>query len=38
MFKQEKDNKHDWFAVAGQTILLGTLFPSIVGHISIELS
>jgi hypothetical protein len=24
-FKQEKDNKHDRFAVAGQTILPGTL-------------
>ena len=26
MFKQEKDNKHDRFAVAGQTILPGTIF------------
>ena len=38
LFKQEKDNKHDRFAVAGQTILPGTIFPSIVGHIPIELS
>ena len=36
--KQEKDNKHDRFAVAGQTILPGTIFPSTVGHIPIELS
>ena len=35
-FKQEKDNKHDRFAVAGQTT--GTIFPSTVGHIPIELS
>ena len=32
----EKDNKHDWLAVAGQIILPGTLFPSTVGHIPIE--
>ena len=37
-FKQEKDNNHDRFAVAGQTILPGTIFPSTVGHIPIELS
>ena len=37
-FKQEKDNKHDRFAVAGKALLPGTLFPSIVGHIPIELS
>ena len=38
VFKQEKDNKHDvQFAVAGQTILPGTLFPSNVGQIPIEL-
>ena len=37
-FKQEKDNKHDGFAVAGQTILPGTIFPSSVGHIPMELS
>ena len=37
-FKQEKDNKHDRFAVAGQTVLPGTLFTSSVGHIPIELS
>ena len=38
VFKQEKDNKHDRFAVAGQTILTETLFYSTVGHIPIELS
>ena len=32
LIKQEKDNKHDRFAVAGKTILPGTLFPSTVGH------
>ena len=37
-FKQEKDNKHDRFAVAGQTILPGSIFCSTVGHIPIELS
>jgi len=37
-FKQEKDNKHDRFAVAGETILPGTIFPSSVGHIPIELN
>ena len=37
-FKQEQDNKYDRFAVAVQTRLLGTLFPSTVGHIPIELS
>ena len=37
-FKQEKDNKHDRFAVSGKALLPGTLFPSIVGHIPIELS
>ena len=37
-FKQEKDNKHDRFAVAGQTILPGTPSPFTVGHIPIELS
>ena len=37
-FKQEKDNKHDRFAVVGQTILPGTLFPTTLGHILIELS
>ena len=38
MFKQEKDKKHDRFAVPGQTILPGNIFPSTVGHIPIELS
>ena len=37
-FKQEKDNKHDRFAVVGQTNLPGTLFLVTVGHIPIELS
>ena len=37
-FKQEKDNKHDRFVVAGQTILPGTLFHSTVGHVPIEVS
>ena len=37
-FKPEKDNKCDRFAVAGQTRLPETLFPSTVGHIPIELS
>ena len=37
-FKQEKDNKHDRFAVAWQTILPGTIFPSTAVHIPIELS
>ena len=26
--KHKKDNEHDWFVAAGQTILPGTLFPS----------
>ena len=30
-FKDEKDKKDDLFAVAGQTIAPGTLFPSTVG-------
>ena len=37
-FKQEKDNKRDRFAVAGQTTLPGILLRSTVGHILIELS
>ena len=37
-FKQEKDSKHDWFAVAGQTMFPVTLIPSTIGHIPIELS
>ena len=37
-FKQEKDNKHNRFAVAGQTILPGSIFPSTVRHIPVELS
>ena len=37
-FKQEKNNEHDRFAVAGQTKLPGALSPSTVGHIPLELS
>ena len=35
-FKQERNNEHDRFA--GQTNLPGTLSPSTVGHIPLELS
>ena len=38
IFKQEKNNEHDRFAVAGQTNLPGTLSPSTVEHIPLELS
>lgn len=37
-FKQEKNNEHDRFAVAGQTKLPGTLSASTVGHIPLEIS
>ena len=37
-FKQEKNNRYDRFAVAGMTILPGTLAASIVGHMPRELS
>ena len=38
IFKQERNNERDRFAVAGQTNLPGTLSPSTVGHIPLELS
>ena len=37
-FKQERNNEHDRFAVAGRTNFPGTLSPSTVGHIPLELS
>ena len=36
-FKQEINNRYDHFAFAGMTELLGTLAPSIVGHMPREL-
>ena len=37
IFKQKRNNEHDRFPVAGQTNLPGTLSPSTVGHIPLEL-
>ena len=37
-FKRERNNNFDQYAVAGFAKLPGTLAPSIVGHIPLELS
>ena len=37
-FHHEFDNNFDRFAVAGKTLLLGKLAPSIAGHVPRELS